>query len=66
MVKMKYFLTVFLITFNRFQSLIALKSQKWERALGKKFEPPYLAEYNSEVTLCLDLCLQVPNKYHNS
>ena len=57
---MKYFLTVFLITFNLFQNLMALKEQKWERVLGKKYEPPYLAEYNSEVTLCLDLCLQVP------
>lgn len=56
---MKYFLTVFLITFNLFQNLMALKSQKWERVLGKKYEPPYLAEYNSEVTLCLDLCLQL-------
>ena len=48
-----------LIAFCLLKYVFGLKEGKWERAVGTKFESPYLAEYKAEVNLCLDLCLQV-------
>ena len=38
---------------------LGLKVATWTKNIGKRYSPPYLAEYGAEVGLCLDLCLQV-------
>ena len=41
------------------QVVLGLKVATWTKNIGKRYNPPYLAEYGAEVGLCLDLCLQV-------